>query len=469
MFRLVRRVLNSDAGLARREFLRIGALGAAGLTLPELLWAEAVGTGGGRRRSVINIHLDGGPPQHETIDPKPHAPVEIRGESGTISTTLAGLQVGELLPRIAQRADAFAFIRTLVGSDGKHHAFQCQSGFLEKDLQSLGGRPAMGCVLSKLHGRPDDPAPAFVDLMQGRPLVRNSARPGFLGPAFQPFRPDISALFERPLEAGMKSELARLGGQHSLSLTLDPGLTLDRLSDRRALQTAFDSVRRQVDVQGAMEAMDSFQQQALGILTSGALARALDLSTEAPEVLAHYLAPTPDGGVQSSTSEGANAPLKFLLARKLIEAGVRMVSVSISDFDTHSENYPRMRNLLPIVDHGLYALVTDLEQRGLIDDVVIVAWGEFGRTPRINSSGGRDHWPRVGPCLLAGGGLRTGCVLGETDRDAGSPVARPVHYKDVFATLYHVLGIQARNVTLNDPQGRPQYLLDEGEPLPELV
>src|SRR5690606_8596170 len=108
-------------------------------------------------------------------------------------------------------------------------------------------------------------------------------------------------------------------------------------------------------------------------------------------------------------------------------------------------------------------------QRGLIDDVVIVAWGEFGRTPRINSSGGRDHWPRVGPCLLAGGGLRTGCVLGETDRDAGSPVARPVHYKDVFATLYHVLGIQARNVTLNDPQGRPQYLLDEGEPLPELV
>ena len=146
------------------------------------------------------------------------------------------------------------------------------------------------------------------------------------------------------------------------------------------------------------------------------------------------------------------------------------VSVSISDFDTHSANFDRMRHLMPIVDHGLHALVTDLEERGMLDDVSIVAWGEFGRTPRINSkNGGRDHWPRVGPALLAGGGMRTGQVIGETDRIAGTAVSRPVHYKDIFATLYRNLGIDARQITIDDPQGRPQYLLDDGEPLLEVI
>jgi uncharacterized protein (DUF1501 family) len=173
--------------------------------------------------------------------------------------------------------------------------------------------------------------------------------------------------------------------------------------------------------------------------------------------------------VQSTTSEGPTSPQKLLLARRLIEAGARMVSVSISDFDTHSNNFSRMRHLMPIVDHALATLVTDLEERGLLDRVAIVAWGEFGRTPRINDNAGRDHWPRVGPCLLAGGGLRTGQVIGETDREAGAVVSRPVHYQDVFATLYRTLGINARTVTLPDPQGRPQYLLDAGEALPELI
>jgi hypothetical protein len=448
--------------------LRIGGLGLAGWSLPRVLAAEEA-AGRGTGRSLINIHLDGGPPQLETIDPKPHAPLEIRGQFGPIATTLPGVQLCELMPRVASRADAFALIRTLVGSDGKHHAFQCQSGFLEKDLQSLGGRPAMGSILSKLYGQPDDPAPTFVDLMQGRPLVRNSARPGYLGPAFSPFRPDISHRFQRELEAGMKGELARLGPEHSLALTLDPALTLTRLDNRRSLLASFDAVRRQVDASGMMDAMDRFQQQAVGILTAGRLAAALDLDCEDPRTIAHYTAPTTLAGTQSTTSEGAIAPLKFLLARRLIEAGVRMVSVSISDFDTHSDNFNRMRNLMPIVDHGLWALHADLEARGLLGRVTIVVWGEFGRTPRINANAGRDHWPRVGPCLLAGGGLRTGCVIGETDREAAAPVARPVHYKDVFATLYHTLGIDARKLTLTDPQGRPQYLLDEGEPLSELI
>jgi uncharacterized protein (DUF1501 family) len=176
------------------------------------------------------------------------------------------------------------------------------------------------------------------------------------------------------------------------------------------------------------------------------------------------------GAFQFTTAEGIEAPRKFLLARRLIEAGVRCVSVSISDFDTHSSNFPRMRALLPIVDHGLHALVTDLEERGMLDDVSIVVWGEFGRTPRIDpKTGGRHHWPRVGPAILAGGGMRTGQVIGSTDRTAGSAVSRPVHYKDVFATLFNRLGIDARNTTIIDPQGRPQYLLDEGEPMVEVI
>ena len=214
--------------------------------------------------------------------------------------------------------------------------------------------------------------------------------------------------------------------------------------------------------------MDRFQQQAVGILTSGEFADAMDLSQEDPKTLARFTAPATGQGTQSTTSEGPDSIRKFLLARRLVEAGVRCVSVSISDFDTHSSNFDRMKHLVPIVDYGLATLVSDLKERGMLDDVSIVAWGEFGRTPRINSkNGGRDHWPRVGPCLLAGGGMQTGQIIGATDRIAGAAVSRPVHYKDVFATLYKNMGIDARKITIDDPQGRPQYLLDEGEPIAE--
>ncbi|MEZ6126096.1 MAG: DUF1501 domain-containing protein [Planctomycetaceae bacterium] len=458
------------SGLTRRSFLTIGAFGFGGWSLPDLLRAEATSGIRSSRKAVINIHLDGGPPQLETIDPKPLAPREIRGDCGAIPTSVPGIQISDLMPHVAASAERFVFLRTLVGSDGRHDAFQCQSGFAEKDLKAFGGRPAMGCVVSNLLGSADDNAPSFVDLMQGRGLVRNSARPGFLGPSFQPFRPDVSSMFQRELEAGMKGELARLGENQTVSLKLNSSLSHDRLGHRQSLLAGLDRIRRDLDASGMMDAMDQFQQQAVGILTSGTLADAMDLSLEDPATLARFTAPAPKQGTQSSTSEGPDCIRKFLLARRLIEAGVRCVSVSISDFDTHSDNARRMKHLVPIVDYGLATLVADLADRNLLDDVVIVVWGEFGRTPRINNSnGGRDHWPRVGPALLAGGGLRTGQAIGATDRSAGSPVSRPVHYKDVFATLYHCLGIDARRTTINDPQGRPQYLLDEGEPLSEVV
>ena len=468
MIRLLGTAHRHCDGLSRREFLTVGSLGVAGLTLADLLRIEATAGVNGSRKAVINIHLDGGPPQMDTIDPKPHAPVEVRGEFLPIATSLPGLQVTELMPRLATMAGKFAFVRTLVGSAGKHHAFQCQSGYREKDLQSLGGRPAMGCVVSKLLGRPDDEAPSFVDLMQGRPLVRNSARPGFLGPTYQPFRPDLSQMFPRELEPGMKGELARQGDGHRLSLTLNASLSATRLDDRQSLLAGLDRIRRDVDASGMMEAMDQFHQQAAGILTSGRLADALDLSQEDSQTLARYTGPRFEGELAHYTSEGPESTRKFLLARRLIEAGARVVSVSISDFDTHSNNFSRMRQLLPVVDVGLCALVSDLEERGLLDDVSIVVWGEFGRTPKVNAKGGRDHWPKVGPCLLAGGGMQTGVIIGETDRQAAEPISRPVTYKDVFATLYRNLGLDARQITLDDPQGRPQYVLDAGDPLPEV-
>jgi hypothetical protein len=457
-------------GVSRRQFLLAGALGLGGLTLADLLRAEAAAGIGSSDRAVINIHLDGGPPHLDMIDLKPDAPVEIRGEFRPIATRVSGLHIGELLPKVAGIADRFAFIRSLVGSAGAHDAFQCQSGFPARDLKSLGGRPALGSVVAKLRGSARDIAPPFVDLMQGRPLVRNSARPGFLGPTFNPFRPDISRLFARELEPGMKKELAARGESHTIQLTLVRGLTAERLHDRTRLLGAFDRVRRALDAGGSMEAMDRFTQQAVSILTSGRFAAALDLGKEPRKVLELYTPPTARGGMRFYTSEDGTAARKLLLARRLIEAGVRCVSVSFSDFDTHANNFPRLRQLLPIVDHALHALVTDLEQRGMLGNVAIVAWGEFGRTPRIDAkTGGRHHWPAVGPALLAGGGLKGGQVIGATDRYGSRVVSRPVHYQEVFATLYRLLGIDPSVTTLTDPNGRPQHLLERCEPLRELV
>jgi hypothetical protein len=455
--------------LSRRSFLAAGAVGG-GLTLARLLEAEAATGTAGSRKAVINVHLDGGPPQMDMIDLKPQAPAEIRGEFSPALTKVPGIQICELLPKLAAAADKLVFIRSLVGASNLHDAFQCQSGFDAKDLASIGGRPAMGSLVGKLMGSPADVAPPFVDLMQGRPLVRNSARPGFLGPTYGPFRPDISKLFERQLEDKMVLELAGKGDHHTIALELSKELSLGRLDDRTSLRKGLDRLRGQVDRSGMMDAVDSFTRQAVGILTSGRFAAAMDLSQEDGRVIERYLPPGSGSEPPSVTSDRPNATLKFLLARRLVEAGVRCVSISISDFDTHSNNFPRLRGLLPIFDHGLATLLADLEERGLLDDVSIVCWGEFGRTPKVNATnGGRDHWPAVGMALLAGGGMRGGQVLGETDRYAGAAISRPVHYQDVFATLYDRLGINARATTVTDPSGRPQYLLDRGEVIHEAL
>ncbi len=461
-------LIPAAARLSRRKFLTAGAIGG-GLTLAGLLRAEAAAGIGSSHKAVINVHLDGGPPQMDMIDLKPQAPAEIRGEFSPILTKVPGIQISELLPKLAAVADRLVFIRSLVGAASAHDAFQCQSGFDAKNLASIGGRPAMGSIVGKLRGTAADVAPSFVDLMQGRPLVRNSARPGFLGPTYQAFRPDMSQLFERPLEPGMVTELARKGDNHTVALSLSEGLSLDRLHERTNLKSGLDRLKGEIDRSGMMSALDAFSQQAVGILTSGRFAAALDLTKEDPRVIERYTLKDADPEPPSTTSDRPNATLKFLLARRLVEAGSRCVSISISDFDTHSNNFPRMKKLLPIFDHGLATLLADLEERGMLDDVSIVCWGEFGRTPKVSKSGGRDHWPAVGMALLAGGGIRAGQAIGETDRHAAAAISRPVHYQDVFATLYHNLGIHARATTVTDPSGRPQYLLERGEVLREVM
>ncbi|MCU0703246.1 MAG: DUF1501 domain-containing protein [Fimbriiglobus sp.] len=454
-------------GISRRSFVVAGA-GLAGLTLTDLLCADAEKPKKTSPKSILNIHLDGGPPQHDTIDPKPDAPEEVRGPLKAIPTKLHGVHLCELMPRVAALADRFVFLRSLVGSTGFHDAFQTQAGFHPKNIESVGGRPAMGSVVAKLFGKPSDTVPPFVDLMQGRPLVRNSARPGYLGPAFAPFRPDLSAKFPRELEEGMKVELQRGAARPSLQLDLVDGLTPDRLADRQSLLEQFDDVRREVDQSGTMDALDQFGQQAVSILTSGRLAKALSWDDEPESVVKMYTPPASKLD-KFETGEDEHSAKKLLLARRLLEAGVRCVSVSFSDFDTHSQNFPRMRKLVPIVDHALAALVTDLSDRGMLDDVAIVVWGEFGRTPKVAKDGGRDHWPEVGPALLAGAGWKAGQVIGATDRIGGRVTDRPVSYEDVFATLYATLGVDARKTHLKDPSGRPQSLLDAGQVIRELV
>ena len=456
-------------GLSRRSFVKAGLLGLGGFSLADLLRAESSSRRGATQKSIIHIHLDGGPPQMDMIDPKPEAPADVRGTVGSISSAVPGLHLSEWMPNCARLADRMVFLRALVGADGKHNAFQCQSGFKERDLAMVGGRPALGCVVNKLLGAPSDDVPGFVDLMQGRGLVRNSCRPGFLGPAFAPFRPDISHMFPRELEDGMKVELARLGTGHQMKLELDDHLNLTRLDNRVDLLHQLDGMRRELDRSGSMLAFDRFNQQAVNMLTSGRMAKALNLSTEKQTTLDRYTAPMQESKLAFYTSEGPQAGRKLLLARRLVEAGVRVVSVSISDFDTHKKNFPRMEQLVPIFDHAFAALVSDLEERGMLDDVLVLAWGEFGRSPKINKDGGRDHWPKVSMGMMAGGGMPGGAVLGATDALAGEATDQPIHYQDVVATLYHHLGINGSETTIDDPTGRPQFLVEQGEPIRELI
>ncbi len=435
-------------GLSRRNFLRIGGLGigAAALSLADLYRLEAAqGSRGKPHKAVINIFLGGGPPHQDLWDIKTEAPAEIRGEFRPIETSVPGIQIGEVFPKLAALMHQTAVIRSVVGATDRHDAFQCMTGWLVNDLASMGGRPSLGSTISKLQGPVDPAVPPFVGLADKTKEIRwsDSGKPGFLGTAHAAFKPDGAGM------ANMKlSEL-----------------TFDRLKDRRSLLAAIDTFRRDADHSGTMAGMDVYDQRALDVLTSSKLLDALDLSKEDPAVVARY----GDGKPYNYQFDGApTCNDHLLMARRLVEAGVRVVTLSYGRWDSHGKNFDLVRDHGGKLDQCLSALIEDLDLRGMLNDVTVIAWGEFGRTPRVNNKAGRDHWPSVSCALMAGGGMRVGQVIGSTNRLGEQAQDRPVHFQEIFATLYRNLGIDVDSTRLIDLAGRPQFL-SEHPPIRELV
>lgn len=438
--------------LSRRDFLTIGGMALGGVSLAETLRAEAI-TSQRSHKAIINIYLPGGPPHLDMWDPKPEAPAEIRGEFDTIATNVPGVFVSELFPKMAAMMDKFVLVRSLADSDGGHDAYQCMTGRRKGSRQPPGGWPSGGAWVSKMEGQVTPAIPANVALMYqtGHRPWGETGDGGFLGVAHAPFN-----LLGR--EARSKPE----------NMVLQ-GITLEKLQDRTRLMQSLDRFRRDADQHGQMESLDVYAQQAMGILTTSRLVDALDISKEDPRTVARY-------GQSSEQFQRDGAPPmveNLCLARRLVEAGARFVSLNFSRWDWHGPdgmNFPKCREECPRLDQGLAALVTDLHERGLDRDVAIVVWGEFGRTPKINSHNSRDHWPQANTAVLAGGGMRTGQVIGATNRNGETPQLRPVKFQEVFATLYKCAGVDAQNTRVFDLSGVPQYLVDPGnEPLHELV
>lgn len=441
-------------GLSRRSFLSIGSLGIAGATLPQLLQAEDR-TGTGRsHKAIINILLPGGPPHQDMFDLKPDATSEIRGEFKPISTNVPGIQICEEFPRMARMMDKFTIIRSMIDSQGGHDLYQCLTGHPRNTRGFAGGLPSSGAWVSSIKGQSDTGVPAHLSLMYptGHAQWGDPGEGGFLGKAHAPFR----------LVAGKGQQ----SSTESASNMVLNDLSLERLQDRHALRKSFDLFRQKVERTASLGGYGEFEEKALGILSSSALSDALDLSKEDPKCIERYGKPDPEWRADGAPKMTTN----FLLARRLVEAGARYVSLNFSRWDWHSGNFKRGREDMPLLDQALSSLVEDLHERGLDRDVSVVCWGEFGRTPKINAKGGRDHWPKANFCLLAGGGMQNGQVIGSTDKQAAEPDERPVRFKEVFSTLFHQMGISPTHDRAFDLQGRPHYPVDpQAKPLTELI
>jgi uncharacterized protein (DUF1501 family) len=433
-------------GVSRRAFLRAGTLGVGGMSLAHLLRLKAQGAQQARssHRSVIMIYLCGAPSHQDTYDMKPDAPAEYRGEFKPIKTNVPGMDICELLPLQATIADKLAIIRNLRAlATDTHMPEELLCGFPfgpEGGPHSLkpGTRPTFGSVVSKLHPPNGTNLPPYVTLDMGR-MPHGYGRPASLEPAFlghahQPFDPSAP------------------GGVANLGLAKDT--TLDRLADRKKLLDVFGGLRRDIEYsKGTFAGMDAFTAQALDIISSPRVRDAFDVGKEPEKVRAQY-------GTHS----------RFLQARRLVEAGVKVVTVLAPGYwDTHANNFKSLRQMLPALDKGIHALVTDLHERGLDREVAVVVWGEYGRTPKINGNAGRDHWPQASFALVAGGGFKMGQVIGATSPRAERPVGESYIPQNVLATLYQeVFGIDLAT-TLPDHGGRPVHLLEDTRLVKELL
>jgi hypothetical protein len=431
--------------LSRRSFLHVGALALGGLTMGDVLRLRAASSAGKRRnKSVVMIFLSGGPSHLDMYDMKPEAPREYRGEFSPIRTNVPGIEICELMPMQAKIADKFAILRG-VQFVHLHTANEFYSGFgwQESPRASVPGearRPALGSVVSRFR-RSGSSIPPYVSLEN---------------------QPD----WERAYYAGIEHEPFRVGSGNAREALDDMGrpgaVSLQRLDSRRNLLHSFGTIRRDFDSQGAAKGVDAFQTRALEIVASGNVREAFDVEKESKNMRARY----GDAPFNYGPSPGRS----LLQARRLLEAGVSVVTACVYGWDTHRTNFATLRGLVPPLDQAVHALVTDLEERGMLDDVAILMGGEFGRTPRIGdiTPDGRSHWPDAGFLWMAGGGLRTGQIVGATDARGEKVIGKPIQLQNVLSTLYHVLGIDPA-LTLPDHNGRPQYLLENREPVNELL
>ena len=410
-------------GITRREVLRIGGLAFGGMMLPDVLRRQAeAGVPAGNGHSVIMVWLRGGASHIDSFDMKPDMPPEVRGEFSPIETNVPGIRVCEYLPRHAEMMDKLAIIRGIRSNDlGDHTPHYINTGFPDR-----GKRPQVGSVVSYLQNRTDG-MPAFVSTYDWKPYEVTS----YTGPAHAPFIPN---------GAGLNN----LGPNRDVPVT--------RLDGRRDLLGQFDAFRRRLDDAHGYAAHDAFTTKALQTIASTRVRDAFDLKGEPEETHQRY------GKYCES----------LLLARRVAEAGVSVVSVKLGDWDTHEHNFRDMRDQLPQLDQGMHALVSDLYERGLEKKIAVVVWGEFGRAPRVSRIAGRDHWPDAGAAVVAGGGFQVGQVIGETERDAGRSKGNPYTPSNVIATLYRHLGIDPA-VTIPDHNRRPMHVLDDREVVRELV
>jgi hypothetical protein len=442
MLDLIGRPHRTGDGLSRRNLLRIGSLGIGGLSLPNLLRlrsaAASAGTTG-NRKAVILVWLAGGPSHIDMYDLKPEAPAEIRGEFRPIKTNVPGIDISEHLPLQARIMDRLAIVRSACHTNAGHGMGSqwMLTGWQPTIEVTDNIYPNIGSIVSRMRGANDPGLPAYVNLP--KPISFPNA--AYLGASYNPFSPDSD-----PNSDGFQVR----------NLKLAPRVDLARLEHREQLLGKLDGMRRDVDTRGDIAGLDKFYRDALEMVTNDKAQKAFHLQAEDAALRDDY---------------GRNdLGQSCLLARRLVEAGVTFVAVQAGGgWDTHGNNFKSLKDgLLPKFDRAVAALVKDLCDRGLQDDVLVMAMGEFGRTPRINPGAGRDHWPQAMSVLYSGGGLRMGQVVGATNHSAEYPTTRPVTPGCVLSTMYHVLGIDFKHV-FHDQANRPLPILNEGEPIRELV
>ena len=423
----------------RRSFLKVGALALGGLTLSGLLRARAAQNATGVRKSVILIWQAGGPSHIDMYDLKPNAPTEVRGEFKPIATNVNGIQIGEHLPRQAKIMDKLAIVRSAFHTNAGHGMGSqwMLTGYQPTIEVNDNIYPSCGSVTAKMRGANEPGMPAYVNL----PRMLNLGKAAYLGASFNPFAPDND-----PNAEGFQVRNLKLPGRVDAA----------RLDRRKELLQDLDTIRRDLDAQGEMQGLDTFYRDAMEMVTNTKAQLAFDIKQEPLKLREQY---------------GRNdLGQSCLLARRLVEAGVSFVTIQAGGgWDSHADNFKQLKtNLLPKYDQALTALVSDLYDRGLQDEVLVMATGEFGRTPKINKDAGRDHWPGAMSVVYAGGGLKMGQAIGTTNALAEHPTSKPYTPGCVLSTMYQALGIDHHHAFMDQGQ-RPLPILSEGEPIKELV